>query len=186
VFEAIRVEGVGPRNIPLTTSSILFALAVRNEGTLRATGVRLELSLDVDVGFEIRRATGASCSPFRSAVRCRIDDLGPGREATLELLARPSVAAPLRGTAAGEEICARAGDDVVEALAGADRVDGGWGRDTVRGGAGRDRLIGGRGDDTILARDGERDTIECGWGIDTAVVDRADRVLRGCEHVTRR
>jgi hypothetical protein len=92
----------------------------------------------------------------------------------------------LRGTPAGEEICGRAGDDVIEGLEGADRLDGGWGRDTIVGGAGRDRLVGGRGNDTIHARDGERDTIECGWGDDRAVVDRLDRVLRGCERVERR
>jgi hypothetical protein len=92
----------------------------------------------------------------------------------------------LIGTQGGEQICARAGDDFVQSLGGADRVDGGWGRDRLVGGAGRDRLVGGRGNDTILARDGERDTIECGWGDDRAFVDRVDRVLRGCEHVSRR
>jgi hypothetical protein len=91
----------------------------------------------------------------------------------------------LVGTRAGEEICARAGADTVHARGGADVVDGGWHADTLHGGAGRDRLIGGRGDDTILARDGERDTVECGLGDDRAVVDRKDRVLRGCEHVLR-
>ena len=92
----------------------------------------------------------------------------------------------LRGTPAGEEICGREGHDTIEGLGGDDRIDGGWGRDTLDGGPGRDRLVGGRADDTILARDGERDVVDCGWGVDTARVDRRDRVLRGCEHVRRR
>lgn len=91
----------------------------------------------------------------------------------------------LRGTRRAERICGHGGADVIEALAGADVVQGGWQADTLVGGAGRDRLIGGRGDDVIHARDGERDTIECGWGNDHAVVDRTDRVLRGCERVDR-
>jgi hypothetical protein len=92
----------------------------------------------------------------------------------------------LVGTAAGERICARAGNDLVRGLGGNDVLDGGWHDDTLVGGEGRDRLIGGRGDDTILARDGELDTLECGWGDDRALVDRIDRVLRGCEVVRRR
>jgi Tol biopolymer transport system component len=92
----------------------------------------------------------------------------------------------IRGTDAGEEICARAGNDVVEGLRGADRLDGGWGRDQIYGGPGRDRLIGGRGDDVLFARDGWRDVVDCGWGLDRAFVDRVDRVLRGCEAVQRR
>ena len=92
----------------------------------------------------------------------------------------------IRGTDAGEEICARAGNDLVEGLRGADRIDGGWGRDQIYGGPGRDRLIGGRGDDLLFARDGSRDIVDCGWGLDRAYVDRYDRVLRGCDEVHRR
>jgi Ca2+-binding RTX toxin-like protein len=89
------------------------------------------------------------------------------------------------GTRSGEHICARAGGDTVRARGGNDVVDGGTEADRLDGGSGRDRLIGGRGNDTILARDDERDTIECGWGDDRAFVDRVDRVLRGCERVHR-
>jgi hypothetical protein len=92
----------------------------------------------------------------------------------------------IRGTDAGEEICARAGNDLVEGLRGADRIDGGWGGDRIYGGPGRDRLIGGRGDDVLFARDGWRDVVDCGWGLDRVFADRIDRVLRGCEEVQRR
>ena len=39
--------------------------------------------------------------------------------------------------------------------------------------------------DTIFARDGERDTIDCGAGRDKVTADRVDRV-KNCERVTRR
>ncbi len=38
--------------------------------------------------------------------------------------------------------------------------------------------------DTIRARDGRRDTINCGAGNDTATIDRID-TTRNCEAVTR-
>jgi hypothetical protein len=46
-------------------------------------------------------------------------------------------------------------------------------------------LLGGAGNDVINARDGQRDLVNCGSGVDTAVVDKLDRVV-GCEHVSRR
>ena len=92
----------------------------------------------------------------------------------------------LEGTHVGERICGRAGNDVIDGLAGNDVIEGGWHEDTLVGGDGRDRLVGGRGDDVILARDGERDVVDCGLGLDRAFADRIDRVLRGCEEIHRR
>ena len=95
----------------------------------------------------------------------------------------------IRGGSAAETIDAGAGDD---------RVDGGFGDDTITGGPGRDRISADRGDsqcglfescampqgnDTVLARDGEADSIDCGVGTDTAVVDKADTVAPSCERV---
>jgi hypothetical protein len=219
VLSATAPAVTGLRGVP-------YSLVVRNEGTLPATNVRLELRLDGDVRLVMDDATGRRCSVATATVTCRAARLAPGQTLEAAILARPEAALPvvaevaassdgrdsdpasnqevvrtrvypcwisgtdfndvLRGTAAGEEICGRAGDDVIEGLAGADRLDGGSQRDTLVGGPGRDRLVGGRGNDTIFARDGERDTIECGWGEDRASVDRVDRVLRGCEHVSRR
>jgi Domain of unknown function DUF11/RTX calcium-binding nonapeptide repeat (4 copies) len=86
---------------------------------------------------------------------------------------------------------------------GRDRLFGGTGNDRVRGGAkgdelhgatgddqlfpgtGRDRVWGGPGNDTIAARDGARDVIDCGSGVDRVTADGRDR-LRGCEQVSRR
>jgi Ca2+-binding RTX toxin-like protein len=95
------------------------------------------------------------------------------------------------------------GDDTLSGGDGRDRLFGGSGNDRVLGGAkgdelhgdagtdqifpgtGRDRVWGGAGNDTISARDGSRDVIDCGAGLDRVTADRRDR-LRGCERVTRR
>jgi uncharacterized protein DUF11/hemolysin type calcium-binding protein len=95
------------------------------------------------------------------------------------------------------------GDDDMWGGDGRDRLFGGTGNDRVRGGAkgdelhgatgndqlfpgtGRDRVWGGPGNDTIAARDGSRDVIDCGSGLDRVTADGRDR-LRGCEQVSRR
>jgi uncharacterized protein DUF11/hemolysin type calcium-binding protein len=95
------------------------------------------------------------------------------------------------------------GDDTLSGGDGRDRLFGGAGNDRVLGGAkgdelhgdtgddqlfpgtGRDRVWGGAGNDVISARDGSRDVIDCGPGLDRVTADRRDR-LRGCERVTRR
>lgn len=84
---------------------------------------------------------------------------------------------------------------------------GGTGRDTLDGGSGDDRITGdacfprpsrpgsraatvnryrgGAGNDTIDARNGRRETVDCGTGTrDVAIVDKNDRVRR-CERVRR-
>jgi Tol biopolymer transport system component len=66
-----------------------------------------------------------------------------------------------------------------------DLVYGFAGDDTIEGRGGDDALFGGPGADRLLARDGRRDTVDCGPGRDLAVVDRRD-VVRACERVTRR
>ncbi|MBI5103547.1 MAG: hypothetical protein HZB46_00900 [Solirubrobacterales bacterium] len=86
-----------------------------------------------------------------------------------------------------------------------DTINGGAGNDTIRGYSGDDKITGGPGQDTIFgdtqgqtcmflscstyigndvidARDGERDSIDCGLGTDTALVDAID-VTTGCEDV---
>jgi hypothetical protein len=51
--------------------------------------------------------------------------------------------------------------------------------------AGQACIPAGGGNDTISARDGVRDTIDCGAGHDKATVDRRDTV-KSCETVRRR
>jgi len=100
----------------------------------------------------------------------------------------------LVGTGVGDLIHGRGGADVIRGLAGDDCAYGGSGGDAIYGGTGNDRLSGGRGadringgsgSDLIVARHGGIDSIRCGSGRDTAVVDRRDRVS-GCEIVRRR
>ena len=88
--------------------------------------------------------------------------------------------------------------DTLEGLAGDDKLfgdagtgntlEGSGGEDYVDGQRGRDQIEGGRRADVVAARDGGRDaTVSCGPGLDFAIVDRRDRVVkRGdnrCERV---
>jgi uncharacterized delta-60 repeat protein len=109
----------------------------------------------------------------------------------------------LTGTPGGDRANALAGSDVLRGLAGADCLTGGAGRDRVDGGAGNDKLKGGAGTDSlnggagrnsyaagagndrVNARNGVRETVNCGAGRDSVRADRSDR-LRGCERVNRR
>lgn len=72
----------------------------------------------------------------------------------------------------------------VDGRRGAQTLRGTALRDVIRAGRGRDRILGLAGNDLIEARNGFRDTIDCGSGRDRAVVDRAD-VVRHCEEVSR-
>jgi Ca2+-binding RTX toxin-like protein len=55
---------------------------------------------------------------------------------------------------------------------GRDRLFGGHGRDLLVGGAGRDLLAGGAGNDTLRGRDGRRDRVWGGRGLDQYRLDR--------------
>jgi Ca2+-binding RTX toxin-like protein len=118
----------------------------------------------------------------------------------------------LRGRAGNDCLFGGEGADVLDGDGGDDTLSGGDGRDRLFGGAGNDRLLGGAkgdelhgdtgndqllpgtgrdrvwggaGNDVISARDGSRDVIDCGAGLDRVTADRRDH-LRGCERVTRR
>jgi Ca2+-binding RTX toxin-like protein len=100
----------------------------------------------------------------------------------------------LVGTAKADTLNGRAGNDTLMGGAGNDTLNGGPGNDSLFGGAGNDKLIGGpgrdklyggTGNDTIYARDGSRDTIDCGPGIDNVTAGKADAVAKNCEHVHR-
>lgn len=91
----------------------------------------------------------------------------------------------LTGTRSGDRIHGRGGRDVLRGQGGNDCLYGEGGSDELVGGSGADRLHGGAGNDFLDARDGRRDTLDCGRGRDKARVDRADRVKR-CERVLRK
>jgi Ca2+-binding RTX toxin-like protein len=78
----------------------------------------------------------------------------------------------LKGTTGNDVICGLGGNDKIDGKGGDDIVLGGTGADTITGGPGRDTLKGEAGNDTFYARDGNRDTVSGGAGIDRARVDK--------------
>src|SRR3990170_5602301 len=81
-----------------------------------------------------------------------------GTEATERVVKGTKRADTLVGSSGKDRIFGYGGDDVLRGLAGNDVLDGGRGHDTISGGPGTDR---------VLARDGARDRIYCGFGKDT-------------------
>jgi Ca2+-binding RTX toxin-like protein len=81
-----------------------------------------------------------------------------------------------------ENIAAGPGNDTVTGSAAANTLDGGTGNDELQGGGGLDTLLGGPGDDALLARDGLRDSVDCGPDGGTATVDTID-VVANCTRV---
>lgn len=68
-------------------------------------------------------------------------------------------------------------------VTGTCEIRGTAGSDVIAGtGAGGDVILAGKGNDTVHARNGHRDTVDCGPGRDTVWADRSD-TLRGCEIV---
>jgi len=58
---------------------------------------------------------------------------------------------------------------------GRDRLFGSVGRDLVLAGGGADRVVTGPGADLVLAKGGGRDKVNCGGGLDLALIDRDDK-----------
>jgi Ca2+-binding RTX toxin-like protein len=96
----------------------------------------------------------------------------------------------LRSYDLGDTIEGGAGKDTIEAGNGDDTINPGPGEDTVNAEAGPGScnfLVcrGAFGNDTIDARDGERDSIDCGIGEDRVKADAQDVVAANCETVER-
>ena len=101
------------------------------------------------------------------------------------------------GSTNPDEIDGGAGDDMLYGLDDEDNLDGGDGADLLVGGAGDDGLIGGPGtdryfgdelratsewgNDVLIAVDGGPETMSCGEGVDSAVVDADDAADANCE-----
>ena len=91
----------------------------------------------------------------------------------------------LFGDDGADRLFGGAGNDTLSGGRGKDTLDGGTGNDKLTGGADANRYKGGAGNDSISARNGKRETIDCGAGKkDSASVDRRDWV-KGCERVKR-
>jgi N-acetylglucosamine-6-sulfatase len=138
-----------------------------------------DLAIDPD---QLRnRARDPALRPQLMTMRARVRDLcdPPPPSMNLDWLCTKngsSTAETLRGTGRSDGLCAGGGRDTLWGLAG---------NDLLRGGAGRDRIVAGPGRDRILDREGARDTIACGAGVDRVLADRLDVVAKDCEIVTR-
>ena len=141
---------------------------------------------------------------------------GDNAHGDIEVLVGTTLDDVLTGSDAAQQLFGNAGADRADGLGGNDILNGGTGDDELYGGAGADRLEGsadedylegGSGEDLfegdnvctalpctgdsdfIQARDGEADTVNCGVGADTALVDAIDVVAQdtqhGCERIDR-
>lgn len=100
----------------------------------------------------------------------------------------------LFGAGGNDRLTGGLGKDSLTGGDGNDALAGDDGRDSLAGGNGNDKLTGGKhgdkykagaGNDRVNARDGKKETVDCGKGKkDTATVDKAD-VVKGCERVKR-
>ena len=101
--------------------------------------------------------------------------------ATSKTAARGASAAARDGN---DHLLGGTGNDKLYGSGGRDVLDSGAGKDTLVGGKRSDTLKGGAGADYVNAKDGARDTVDCGKGRDKVRADRSDR-LRRCERVRR-
>jgi Ca2+-binding RTX toxin-like protein len=100
----------------------------------------------------------------------------------------------IRGKRGSDLVLGGTGKDTLSGSYGVDRMRGGDNNDTISGGFYGDRIFGGAGRDSIDAdkgpdhvevADGRFDSVSCGPGEDTAVVDRVDLAEQSPEDFTR-
>lgn len=91
----------------------------------------------------------------------------------------------LRGSSKPDRLLGLGGKDRLEGGGSGDVLVGGGDADTLIGGLGRDRIDAGGSPDAIWVRDGRRDLVDCGPGIDVVDADRLDVVYPSCERVSR-
>ncbi len=106
--------------------------------------------------------------PLRISLNATADDGAPGENDAIEGDVENVIGSPGADTIVGND--------------GANDIDAGESNDTIDPLGGADFVDAGPGDDRVTARDGAQDRIECGPGVDTAVVDEFD-VVAGCEAV---
>jgi Ca2+-binding RTX toxin-like protein len=105
----------------------------------------------------------------------------------------------VRSAGGNDTIHSGDGADTVDGGAGDDQIDAGFGDDTIDAGPGRDTIFADRkggdcgplwckypyGNDTVDIRDGEVDSLTCGFGEDSVKADANDVIDSDCEHVDR-
>lgn len=145
-------------------------------------------TLTAATGCNQLSATTVECPGLSGAQRVTIS-LGTGNDS----VAWPTAKLPMTVDAGpgDDEIVAGQEDDVIDGGAGDDVLVGGVGQDRLTGGSGQDSLQGDTDGgsststvkparDTVLAKDGERDKIECTDGLDRITADRSDQIGSGC------
>ena len=186
-----------------TTSSLLVPTycALRNEQytyVQYVTGEEELYDLLADPYQLQNRATDPSLRTALVRARSRLSALCTPRPPGLRLKSPCLVEGTrgkdaLAGTPHFDLICAKRGSDwiaagadadVVLAGAGSDDVYGGSGADRITGGHGRDAIFGGGGDDQVFPRDGARDVVRGGSGVDAVVADAVDVGGVDCESAT--
>ena len=89
----------------------------------------------------------------------------------------------LRGRKGGDLLDGGLGNDTLKAGPGGDDLYGGDGNDKLRDGTGFDIVDAGPGDDLVLSQNGRGDQIDCGDGVDTAVLDETEDGVFDCEEL---
>lgn len=89
----------------------------------------------------------------------------------------------IKGTKRGDVITSFKGNDKIDGRAGGDFIKASAGDDRINGGGGFDEIKAGSGDDVVDLRDGKRDLVNCGKGIDKVKVDEVEDGVFDCEKV---
>jgi Ca2+-binding RTX toxin-like protein len=87
----------------------------------------------------------------------------------------------LRGRKRGDLLVGGLGNDRLKGGPGGDDLLGGDGNDKLRDGTGFDVVGAGPGDDYVFSQNGRGDQIDCGEGVDTAVLDETEDGVFDCE-----
>jgi Ca2+-binding RTX toxin-like protein len=82
-----------------------------------------------------------------------------------------------------ENVNGAGGDDTFTGAPGANGLRMAGGEDYADGAGGSDALDGGDGRDVLRMRDGTADTVNCGAGVDFAILDKNDTAPTACERV---
>ncbi len=168
----------------------------------RFDAVVTPLNLTLAGGADDGRSGGAEGDDIRGVERIQENMPGVyvGTDAREEFVVRQiTTPVTMRGNGGNDILKTGDGADTIDGGVGDDEIDAGFGDDTIVGGPGRDRIsadtAGGDcgpfwcklpyGNDQIDARDGEVDSIACGFGTDAVLADTVDIVDKDCETVTR-
>jgi Ca2+-binding RTX toxin-like protein len=163
--------------------SVVYHITIENDGSLSATGLRVELIVPSPVIATASPALGTCGGGAR--VVCELGPLAPGRETALEVFARSPAAGTIRipisvtadqnesdpssntkiaetivlpctivGTDGNDAIYGTGGRDVICARPGWDRINALGGNDTIRAGSGNDTVDAGKGRDSVSGEGG--------------------------------